>query len=602
MVDYMINKNKVMNKKEIELFFDSMLENATMNGDGKTYLELPDSNCFNYCLKEIIHILKYELENGMKRYYSHRLIKNFYKYMLDDFVLEKIDSLKYRELMINLKEYSESSGVSIKDQYLYFKDIDGLFGKKYKEKVFELINEGYEEEQYDITYYYKLFKVFINELLAGGIEWKYLGYIYKKNHEKSFDSFKEFIGFLHNANGDSYDIYLPLENVIDKNISFLEKNGQKIENINDKFYCKVYFNNCIDFYSVINNNMSRIDAIFNMLRLYSKSKIDFDYSERVIVRSKYFALEEEIDFKEIMTHVGHKPYYKHMENVIGSLESLKENNKLLYHRLLNIISYAEKDKDICNYSSYVDNWSSLETLCSLSGRKTGFESVLFIVPKVIASRLIGNHITTLLRNGIHRKDSISLEMFIDKVVNSADGEINTKNLYYEYRIKKYAKILGNLQCLKNCFEDVEDRIETDILRIYILRNQYVHESNIDAFKSMHQILLKNILPMMLDAFFKMMNNINMKRLKNILLENEIFTQLIGRYEIRNVAFKVLTEKTCRIGNNINIATDLEKEEIDLKDLVFNIIKGNRELFKKYDSKIEYKKKMDQISGPKYKKL
>ena len=66
--------------------------------------------------------------------------------------------------------------------------------------------------------------------------------------------------------------------------------------------------------------------------------------------------------------------------------------------MLYVISYAEKDKDICNNSSYVNNWISLETLCSLAGRKTGEESVQFVLPGIISAKMITSNITDILKH------------------------------------------------------------------------------------------------------------------------------------------------------------------------------------------------------------
>ena len=393
--------------------------------------------------------------------------------------------------------------------------------------------------------------------------------------------------YLNFGNKDSFDIYIPLKNVIEKNVEYLRGNGQQIEIIDQKYYCKIYDNKCIDFFYVIRQNMTRVEAMLNILRLYCKSNIDFETEGNIIVESRFFGTKELISFSDIICYKGLTPFYKHLEGTLKSLDKLKDIDKILYHKVLNIISYAEKDKDICNQSSYVDNWISMETLCSLSGRKSGYESVESNLPRILASRIITNDITDILKHAYKGRYRINLEKFIENAINNNIDISPIGSVYYKYCIYRYSKVLQDVRRLETKYEEVENRIQLDLLRIYMLRNEYVHESNVHAFHSMQQIKLKNLLALVLDEFFKTLNRRIDLEYSNLGLDYEIFTQLLSRCEARKVAFNVLLSKNCKVGGNIILTTTLEDEEIKMEDFIFNVLKGNLNLFRKYVPSSEY---------------
>lgn len=575
----------MITKELIEKFFVDMMENCA--SPYTSYLSMPDNDSFTYCIKEIIHTLQNNIKNNLNNNYSKQLISNFYRYMQRDIVFQEVDTIQYSNLMLNLKQYAEGDKVSKQDQFTYFEYIYRVFSFSYKDKLYKIIIDSYENPKDTFDFYYKIFKCFLNELLAGGMNYKYLFYICKQYQNGKFNSFLEFIEYLTLGNKDSFDIYLPLKNVIEKSVEYLRANGQQIEVINEKYYCKVYSNKCIDFFFVIRQNMTRIESMFNMLRLYCKSDIDFETDDDIIVESRFFSEQELISFSDIICYKGLTPYFKHLEGTLQSLDKLKDIDKVLYHKVLNIISYAEKDKDVCNQSSYVDNWISLETLCSLSGRRNGYESVEINLPRILASKIISNDITDLLRKSYKGKHKLILEKFIEKSINNDIDITPIDSVFNKFRIYNYSVILKDVAKLKAKYEEVENRIHLDILRIYMLRNEYVHESNVHAFHSMQQVKLKNLLSLALDEFFKTLNRRIGVEYSNLGLNYEIFTQLLSRCEAREIAFKVLLDKNCRVGNNILLSTTLENEEIGMQEFVLNVLKGNLNLFRKYVPSSEY---------------
>lgn len=575
----------MITQSQIEEFFVTMLETYTC--PHTSYLNMPDNDSFSYCLKELVHTLQNCINNNLNNNYSKQLICNFYRYMQKDIVFKEVDTIQYSNLMFNLKQYAEGDKVSKQDQFTYFEYLYRVYRYSYKEKLYNLILVAYQEPKEKFDYYYKLFDCFVNELLADGISYKYLFYILTQYKKGKFNSFLEFVKYLHYSNQDNFDIYLPVKNILEKNVEYLRKNGQQVELIDDKYYCKVYCKKCIDFFSVIKQNMIRIEAMFNMLRLYSKSNIDFETEGKIIMESQFFKEKELIEFSDVICYKGITPYYRHLDGTLESLDKLKDIDKALYHKVLNIISYAEKDKDVCNQSSYVDNWISLETLCSLSGRKAGYESVESILPSILASKLITTNLTDILKKSYRGRCSIMLEKFIENSVNEKVDLVSVKNLYYKYCVYQYYEVLRDARKLRSKFEEVENRIRLDILRIYMLRNEYVHESNVHAFHSMQQIKLKNILAITLDEFFKMLNIRITLDYSQLGLNYEIFTHMLNKTKMREVAFKILLDKNCKVGDNVQLSTSLENESIEMHEFIFNVIKGNRDLFRKYKPSSEY---------------
>lgn len=572
-------------KDKIEEFFLTMLDSCTCNYT--SYLNMPNNDGFSYCLKEIIHTLENNIKNNVNNNYVKQLICNFYTYMQGDIVFKEVDKIQYSKLMLNLKQYSEGDKTSKQEQFTYFEHLYRVYRFCYKEKLYKIIIDSYDRPKNKYDDYFKIFSCFISELLADGVSYKYLGYILSQYRNDKFTSFKEFLEYLNYGNKDGFDIYIPIKNVLDKNIEYLRSNGQQIELIEGKHYCKVYYNKCIDFYLIIRHNMTRIESMFNMLRLYSKSIIDFAMDDKIIIESQYFKEKVYITFSEIICYKGITPFYKHLDMTLASLEKLKDIDKYLYHKVLNIISYAEKDKDIMNQSSYVDNWISLETLCSLSGRKTGYDAVEFVLPSILAAKLISSNLTDLLKKSYIGKNKILLEKFVQ---NSNDGIIDLgsiNNIYYQYSICNYYETLRDMSKLRKKFEEVEKRVRLDLLRIYMLRNEYVHESNVHAFVSMQQIKLKNLLSLALDEFFKMLNRRINSEYSELGLNYEIFTQLLNRSEVREIAFKMLLDKNCKVGGNISLNTTIENENVEKHEFIFNVIKGNMNLLKKYIPASEY---------------
>lgn len=558
-------------------FFISMLNASTQLNT--SYLKMPTNNSFTQCVKEIMHCINNEINNKKIATHSDVLIKNFYEFMLNDEVFKSIDYLTYSRVIITLKSYCEGANVALVEKYAFFEHLCDCYQHRYRKELFQKIQSAYGAGIVN-KQSYKLAKVFINELLARD-NYLYLRYslmLYKNKKLGTFDEYIDYIfGYL-----DSFDILIPIKSPNAKEVQFFQKKGQKLEEHNDQFYCKVYDNNVTDFFYVIKENMMRIEALFNLLRLYNNSSIDFERSSNILVASKHFNETFELGFFEIEKYVGPTPDYRNLGSTVKNLDIIKERKKESYHKILNAISYAEKDKDIMSVSSYVDNWIALETLISLCERKHGYEAVESIVPKMITARLLLSDLTNTLINA-HKNcgKRVYAENFIKSVCNNKFDFDNIKDPYYRYELQQYAEIIKDTKKLKRKFEEVENRLAIDILRIYLLRNEYVHASNLRAFSSMQPFLLKHLLTISIDEFFRMLN-IRMKQTENLSgLLFDVFSEFFMKYENRNTAFKIINEKTQLKNGTIILNTTFEEQNIKIEEFIFNVFKNNTNLFKKY---------------------
>ena len=594
----MVSKNETREKNQFEYFFIALFDGATSKNT--SYLKLPNSNCFTYCIKEIMHTLRNEMEGRVKSDFSFKLIENFYDLMLDDSVLKKINYLEYSKMILTLKKYAEGGNSTKLDKYAYFESLVDKFSKQYQKMLLDqiLLKWGNKELNEEEDYY--LIINFINEMLANGNNYFYLGFVLKQYKEGKFEDFKSFIEYIFYGNKDSYDILLPITLLNEREAKLFELKSQKIEIIDGVNYCKVYDNRICDFFRLIKDNILRIESLFNMLRFYTNSEVDFIYKKEILVKSRYFDQTFQIGFNDIIKYVGLTPYYKNLEETIDTLASLKEKDTAAYHRVLNTISYAEKDKDIMTASSYVDNWIALETLVSMSGRKVGFESVQLFIPIILTARFILNDATNTLLQAYKNYDGapMILERFLYMVSHGKFSLAKIKHPYYRYKLKKLSDKFSDINLLKKEFDRVEYLIKIDLIRIYILRNEYVHTSNLQAFNSMQHIKLKHILPASIDEVFKRLNMRNEKEGSRYGITFDVFSEFLNRKENRDTAFKVLLEKVRLKNGSIDLSTTLETQSINIEKFIINVLKNNAELFKTYCSTDEYEDKLSKDTGNK----
>ena len=606
------------NKEIFEEFFITMMESKFSGST--SYVEMPNNNCFRFCLKECIYCLsKNENKESNIRDYSIAVFNNFHKFMQKDIIFKNINDFEYRNLLLKLKHYSEGSNNEVSKQKLaYFDRINNYYSKKYFEKWYLMLIELYNNESpLDFDDLYFIENVFFNELLALKMNYQFIGYSLELYKKGKFNNILDYIKYLYYHNRDNMEIYIPLKNCSEKDLKFLRKN-QEIIIIESVVYCKTYETRFIDFYSWIEKQIIRIESLFNALRFYTESELDFDLENEIIIHSSYFDDKIKIPFKNIISYSNKLVNYSNMPTLMESLNKLKqvdntlsfndditdeganidnklksgtkrintefnESRKILYYKILNILSFVEKDKDYLNHNSFVDNWSALETLCGLSGIKSGYEAVKYFVPKIIRSKIILKDINDVFyRYFSVSNPSFRAQQFITCIKNGNFEFARINNAYFMYKLKNYEKVFKSIKTFENYLKNIEDIISYDIMRIYMIRNEYAHDSNLNVFNSMQQYKLKVIVPLVLDEFFKVLN----KNIDNFDTEEglsfDVFSDILQRYDAQCGAFELI-DKGLKINNGgKDLKIDVKNYTIKEDEFIFNVLKNNTQPFKKYN--------------------
>ena len=125
----------------------------------------------------------------------------------------------------------------------------------------------------------------------------------------------------------------------------------------------------------------------------------------------------------------------------------------------------------------------------------------------------------------------------------------------------------------------------------MLRNEYVHESNLTAFHSLQPYKLKNYLTSLIDEFFKSLAlKIGTDYVSEFGYTYDIFTKIIEKNQMRELLFQYVCEKR----KTKNAKNDLEILEIGSTigedEFMINIVLNNTNVLKKYESKEEYSKR------------
>ncbi|MCQ2976967.1 MAG: hypothetical protein MJ232_03025 [archaeon] len=571
-----------MNRYEDFFFSKLMVQTDIVN----CYFYMPSNACFTYFINEIALSIKNSENENIRKAYIIELCKNFYLFLDKDKVLKQIDSLQFVDLYLVIKSIAEGN-CKYSNQIV----IDKLFSlkRKFSDKclcyVINEIKKYSTDNDFDEDYLSYLTDLFLNELLARGIDIRFIHNVAQwyidKTHFKDFSSFLDFF-FEENI---LTDIYLPIINYSDENIKTIKNLKQDVIENENKYFLHVYQNDSNDYFSIIKLNMTRIQSMFNMLKFYTGSKIDFDLNGKILINVENKNLLQgsislEINFEDIIQYRGLAPSGKYFETTISNLDVISDYDTILYHKILNIIGYAEKDNDIINSSSYVDAWIALESLYSLPKTKSGFESVSSTLPQLISSKIIFQRLTFLLKNSF-KKNKLDIEYFIKKACNDEKIKMTCTNPFYCYELNKMYKCCSNISKLAEYYKKMENQLLLDLLRIYMLRNEYVHESKLSAFSSLHFYKLKNILTISIDLFFSMINQ-KVRIIDKIDdLSFSVFSSLIKKNEDRELIFKIFNTNIKYNSNSERISILELESKLNLSDLILNIILNNNKLTTKF---------------------
>lgn len=573
---------------EFENYFFAKLLNDTDIED--CYFCMPSNDCLTYNLDELINALENQLEENIKNNYVLELSKWFLKFLENDKILRTINSLQFSQLLLLLKEMSEGKSYDKKDVITALIHLKNNLSHQYLRKVRDELLRLSQTDDFDFNYLDYLIELFLNECLARDVDIRFLHKTIEWYTNNSFQSFESFLDFFVKKITISYDIYLPIKNYKTINEDVFNQNSQEIVPIDDSYYLHIYENGSIDYYRVITSHMIRIDSIFNTIKLYTRSEIDYDFTEQILIDVKCSYLrnikEVYLPFSDINKYKGVNPYSRFMKNSIENLNKLYETDRNLYHKILNIIGYSEKNNDSINSSSYVDSWIALESLYSLNETLTGYKAVKTLLPSFISSKIIINKLTYVLKNGLKRS-GIKAEDFIASPYSDIEEMAKEANSpYFARELLKIKNNIGTIKDLKRYYEAIEQRISVDITRIYMLRNEYVHESKLSAFKSLQFYRLRNYLVLSIDLFFNMLNQRIDYDSNRGEVAYSVFARLKEKNNLRQTFFTVATEKRKYKNNAEVLAIDEIGKTVSLEDVTMNIIFNNNHIVKKF---VKYEK-------------
>ncbi len=558
---------KSLNEKYFFNYFDKITKSDAQ------YLNLPNEISFNTCLDECIKYCKKKQE--MQKSRKTQEFHDFYDFLLRDKILQTINSSEYLNLLEKIS-MAMNNTISLEYMEIYLKKIRFLFGKKHYLSLIEELKKTIHEDNSDFKKIENLTMQFVNELIFSRVTYRYITLIYYHDYYKGkkFEDVYKFIDYLSLEENENIEIYLPLKNFEERDINFLESQDQTIvekndENNNKTYYCKVY-SNSIDYVEICKDNMIRIESIFNLHKFYRKSQINFDYSKNVYIERKNILKDSfDIKFTNLISYTYFVGKQEIIDLVVKNINKMKDSNNGLFYYINNILSYAEKDNDLLTVGSYVDNWIALETLIKLSDYKKGFEGVLYYIPRSLAISYYRKTLNETLKKG---RKKYTLDEFFGSIFNNPYSF--EKNFFHSDRtfMLEENQNVTDFNLLSERIKSIQDYLERDLYRIYNLRNEYVHSSNIKAHVGIKQHKLKRIFSDFFDLFMKSLNSY-LKDDYTSVTGKDVLSDLAKKFENRDLVLKLMSNKLKINGNNIskkNIYSNLEPNQI-VANIIFDRI-------------------------------
>ena len=531
------------------------------------YLNLPTEISFNTCLSDCISFCRKRRE--VERIKDTRVFSDFYKFLVDDEVMKKINESEYINLIDKISKASNKA-ISYDEIEVYLKKIRFLFGKKHYYVLVEELKSTINDNDARFDKIEKLTMNFINELIHERLTYPYLSFAYNDYYKgKKYENVYDFIDYLAFEENENIEMYLPLKNHTSRDLAFLQSQGQQIdsreENGEKIVYCKVFAND-IDFFNICSENMIRIESFFNLFKFYRESQIGFDYDKNVYIeRTKVLKDKLELKFSTLISYTYFVGKQEIVENVIENINKLKNSNNPLFYIINNVLSYAEKDNDLLTVGSFVDNWIALETLIKVSGFKSGFDGVISYVPSTLSIQYYRKVLNETLKKCKSRR---SIDVFFDDIFSSKIDFIS--EYYYSDRefINNEIQVILSYKSFKNKLDSIIDYLERDLYRIYNLRNEYVHSSNLTAPHGVQYYKLKRLLSDFFDVFMKTLNA-HLKDNHLGVSGVDVVSDMQKKVDNRNIVFKIYSGHL-KIDGNLIKSSSLSTSLSD-KQIVSNII-------------------------------
>lgn len=551
---------------------------------------LPNNMCFSFGLKEIVSICEVTEEINNRAYFY--LVNSFYDYLKKDTIFRKIDEFAYINLMREIKEISENrEKINVYNVKNHMEKTYKIYYKKYlselQKEIKKIIN-GIEISKEDLDF---LSDLFINELLSMGYTYKYLNYIfnyffYENNKNNTFNDLNDLIDFLFNKTSDTFDMFLPIKNISSRDIEFVKNQfseqkivkGEEIllenrygfEVEKEIYYCHIYFKSN-DYFRCIEDQLNRVNSIFNILKFYTNSQISLDFDSKPFIYSKKIGIINRSSIKSMLQY----SYFQGTTNVIETVnevfDNLNENHNPILMDIYDIMNYSQKNHDIFSNDQFLSKWISIESCASKGLRKKGFDAVLEYVTKSLSLSFYRQKITRVLKNsGLN----YSLESFVKNYnktsFNSRKSKV--KNIYFRYIIDKYVDIFSNDLKIYESIINYQEQLKYMLYRIYIMRNKYVHSGNTLNNNDMLRYYLNIIEPFFLDKVLKTLNTLVLNEIAEYdkVTWNDIFDEIDFQYDLLYNSL-LLMKEPLRISKTSNIKLSDVVDDKKRGNLIINLL-------------------------------
>ena len=507
---------------------------------------LPDSMCFSFGLKELISICEVSEEINNRNYLY--LADSFYEFLLRDFILKEIDEFAYVNLLRQVKNIEDDkSKINLSLLKKYMEKTYKIYYKKYisvlQKKLEKII---LEEEKIDLKKLNFLGDIFINELLSMGYTYKYLTYIFnyfyfENNNSNIFENLYDLIIFLLNKNSDTFDMYLPIKkNVSSRDINFVKNQFSEQEIIkgsdfknnkydfdldDDTYYCHIYFN-ANDYFRCTEDQLNRVNSIFNFLKFYTNSQITMEFEEKPFIYSKKLGIINRKSIKSMLQYSYYQGTASVIDNVNDTFEKLDSSHNTILMDIYDIMNYSQKNHDILSNDQFLSKWISLESCASKAPNRKGFDSVLEYVTKALTITFYRQRITRILKDP-------SINCKLEDLIKKFDKDSfvkkisKIKNNYYKYILEEYIDILSSNDKLFNSIEVSKKHLNYMLYRIYLMRNKYVHSGNTINDNDMLRYYLNIIEPFFVDKILKTLNLLINNKVVNVeeITWDDIFSEI-----------------------------------------------------------------------------
>ena len=521
------------------------------------------------------------------------MIEDFYYFLIEDEIFKKIDESEYYNLL-NYLQRAIGGAISSEELNLYLIHVKRIYTKKYLTSIYNEIKLSFNTEDKSKEELYFLYVSFLNEIIVNRCCYQALISVYEDFSKGKFESLEKFIEYLWDFEDENIEILVPMKNCRSEDQVFL-RNYNQIEEIDNVKYLKIYEQGTIDYIRLFEKQKKRIDVYFNLIKFYGSSNIDYSYDTKAIVKKKFLEEVIELPLRDITSYnpfVG-SPELREMS--LSSMYTLFDKaNYDLYFSINDILAYAERDNDVMNSASFVDNWISIESLVKLSNNRVGIDGVSFYIPKMLSLEFLRKDLHTLLK-AIYKK--MTIEKFIKLVIENELKESYSKNEYLKWKLSKYIEIIKKPKLLYDELQRIEKKIEKDIKRIYIIRNEYVHSSNGYVWNNTSKIKIKHLLSFSLDSVFKILNN-SIKNEFYSVNGDDIFSDIMKNYNNRNNVLLALSGEF-KIDNR-KISKDVIGLNIEKYKIITNIILNKRNSLNVFYEMQNVNRKKEQFRNKYYK--